>query len=272
MTRPSCASRHARGGRRRRCGRSTPAPAAAQRVLAPGTSSSATRATAARARRRASRATFADAARAARRADPGGDRPGTRARAGAVPQRPADGELDRRRRARCGSSTGSTPGMDDRYFDLGNLSVNNGFDEADDERLLEAYCGEPCTRAALRRAAADAAHVGPPRGDVGRRAAGDLGAGLRLRRRTPHEHFARVRAAVADPRFGAGSRTPAWRVTCRDRPLRDHRRRRRRRSIAYHLAELGWARRRAASTATSSRAARRSTPRGWSASCAARSR
>ena len=28
-------------------------------------------------------------------------------------------------------------GMGDRYFDLGNLSVNNGFDEADDERLLE---------------------------------------------------------------------------------------------------------------------------------------
>ena len=27
-------------------------------------------------------------------------------------------------------------GMGDRYFDLGNLSVNNGFDEAEDERLL----------------------------------------------------------------------------------------------------------------------------------------
>jgi thiamine kinase-like enzyme len=36
-------------------------------------------------------------------------------------------------------------GVGDRYFDLGNLSVNNGFEEADDERLLEAYWREPCT-------------------------------------------------------------------------------------------------------------------------------
>ena len=44
-------------------------------------------------------------------------------------------------------------GMGDRYFDLGNLSVNNGFAEADDERLLTAYWREPCTArrfAALR--------------------------------------------------------------------------------------------------------------------------
>jgi thiamine kinase-like enzyme len=36
-------------------------------------------------------------------------------------------------------------GMGDRYFDLGNLSVNNGFADADDERLLAAYWSEPCT-------------------------------------------------------------------------------------------------------------------------------
>ena len=36
-------------------------------------------------------------------------------------------------------------GMGDRFFDLGNLSVNNGFAEADDERLLAAYFGEPST-------------------------------------------------------------------------------------------------------------------------------
>ncbi len=36
-------------------------------------------------------------------------------------------------------------GMGDRFFDLGNLSVNNGFSEADDERLLLAYFGEPAT-------------------------------------------------------------------------------------------------------------------------------
>jgi thiamine kinase-like enzyme len=44
-------------------------------------------------------------------------------------------------------------GMGDRYFDLGNLSVNNGFAEADDERLLTAYWRAPCTArrfAALR--------------------------------------------------------------------------------------------------------------------------
>lgn len=44
-------------------------------------------------------------------------------------------------------------GMGDRYFDLGNLSVNNGFGEYDDRLLLEAYWREPATErrlAALR--------------------------------------------------------------------------------------------------------------------------
>jgi thiamine kinase-like enzyme len=36
-------------------------------------------------------------------------------------------------------------GMGDRYFDLGNLSVNNGFEEDDDVRLVEAYWSAPCT-------------------------------------------------------------------------------------------------------------------------------
>jgi thiamine kinase-like enzyme len=36
-------------------------------------------------------------------------------------------------------------GVGDRYFDLGNLSINNGFDEADDRELLTAYFGQPCT-------------------------------------------------------------------------------------------------------------------------------
>ncbi|WCB93161.1 Thiamine kinase [Baekduia alba] len=36
-------------------------------------------------------------------------------------------------------------GMGDRYFDLGNLSINNGFTEADDRALLEAYWDAPCT-------------------------------------------------------------------------------------------------------------------------------
>jgi thiamine kinase-like enzyme len=44
-------------------------------------------------------------------------------------------------------------GMGDPRFDLGNLSINNGFDEADDDRLLRAYHGEPPSergRAALK--------------------------------------------------------------------------------------------------------------------------
>ena len=44
-------------------------------------------------------------------------------------------------------------GMGDRYFDLGNLAVNNDFEDEDDTALLEAYFGEPATsrrRATLR--------------------------------------------------------------------------------------------------------------------------
>jgi thiamine kinase-like enzyme len=44
-------------------------------------------------------------------------------------------------------------GMGHRMFDLGNLAVNNDFDDAVDERLLAAYFGEPpslARRAALR--------------------------------------------------------------------------------------------------------------------------
>jgi thiamine kinase-like enzyme len=36
-------------------------------------------------------------------------------------------------------------GMGDRYFDLGNFSVNNELGDAEEERLLEAYFGEPPT-------------------------------------------------------------------------------------------------------------------------------
>ena len=36
-------------------------------------------------------------------------------------------------------------GMGDRYFDLGNLSINNGLRDEDDERLLTAYFDAPCT-------------------------------------------------------------------------------------------------------------------------------
>jgi thiamine kinase-like enzyme len=44
-------------------------------------------------------------------------------------------------------------GMGDRFFDLGNFAVNNELGDEDEERLLEAYFGEPATqrrRAALK--------------------------------------------------------------------------------------------------------------------------
>jgi thiamine kinase-like enzyme len=44
-------------------------------------------------------------------------------------------------------------GMGDPFFDLGNFAVNNGLGDADEERLLEVYFGEPATprrRAALK--------------------------------------------------------------------------------------------------------------------------
>jgi thiamine kinase-like enzyme len=52
-------------------------------------------------------------------------------------------------------------GLGHRYFDLGNLAVNNEFDEDAERRLLEAYFGEPaalCRLSALRlfRLASDA--------------------------------------------------------------------------------------------------------------------
>ena len=61
-------------------------------------------------------------------------------------------------------------GMGDPRFDLGNLSINNDFDEATDERLLSAYYGERPSDAAARRAEADARALRRPRGGVGRRA------------------------------------------------------------------------------------------------------
>ena len=75
-------------------------------------------------------------------------------------------------------------GMGDPFFDLANLSVNNGLDAQSQELLLRHYFGEvrDATPGAAR---ADAPDVRLPRGDVGRRAAGDLDARRGLRRRTP---------------------------------------------------------------------------------------
>jgi thiamine kinase-like enzyme len=43
-------------------------------------------------------------------------------------------------------------GMNDRYFDLGNLATNNEFDAAAEEALLELYFGSPTPHRAARLA------------------------------------------------------------------------------------------------------------------------
>ena len=91
-------------------------------------------------------------------------------------------------------------GMNDRYFDLGNLSVNNGFDDEHDRALLELYFDEPVTERALRVAAAHAASC--------RTSARRCGAPCSMRRSEldfdyagyATEHFERLERAAADPR------------------------------------------------------------------------
>ena len=73
-------------------------------------------------------------------------------------------------------------GLGHRYFDLGNLAVNNEFDEDAEERLLEAYFGEPAALRPALRAASVPARLRRARGRLGRRPGTDLGARLRLRR------------------------------------------------------------------------------------------
>ena len=73
-------------------------------------------------------------------------------------------------------------GMNDALFDLANLSVNCGFDEAADERLLRRYDGD-VSAPRLAPPAADEGDERDARGDVGRRAAGDQHARRRRLRR-----------------------------------------------------------------------------------------
>ena len=130
--------------------------------------------------------------------------------------------------------------MNDRYFDLGNLSVNNGFEDEHDRALLELYFDEPVTERALRLAAAHAHRLRLPRGDVGRRAAAALRRSTSTTPPTPTEHFDAARARRGRPaRGGVAGALP------RPRELPE-----RARvvivgggvggtSIAYHLAQLG---------------------------------
>jgi thiamine kinase-like enzyme len=90
-------------------------------------------------------------------------------------------------------------GMNDRYFDLGNLSVNNGFDADDDRALLELYFDEPVTAARfaslqLFRIISDFREA--------------MWGAVQLRRSSldfdyaayANEHFTRLERAAADPR------------------------------------------------------------------------
>jgi thiamine kinase-like enzyme len=91
-------------------------------------------------------------------------------------------------------------GMGDPRFDLGNLSINNDFDEATDERLLSAYYGERPSAAqhaalALMRALSDA-----------REGAWGVVQGLLSEldfdfTGYAREHFERLHATAADPCF-----------------------------------------------------------------------
>jgi thiamine kinase-like enzyme len=91
-------------------------------------------------------------------------------------------------------------GMGDPRFDLGNLSINNDFDEATDERLLTAYYGQAPSdgrRAALKlmRVLSDAREAawGVVQAEVSELDFDFEGYG--------RKHFERLRAAVEQPRF-----------------------------------------------------------------------
>jgi thiamine kinase-like enzyme len=99
-------------------------------------------------------------------------------------------------------------GMGDRYFDLGNLSINNGFTDADDRALLEAYWDEPCTarRFAALRLMRSMSDVREALWGVVQTAISDLDfdfAGY------AEKHLRRLQATTADPRFESWLRDAA---------------------------------------------------------------
>jgi thiamine kinase-like enzyme len=91
-------------------------------------------------------------------------------------------------------------GMGDRFFDLGNLAVNNGFGAEDEARLLEAYFGEaPSSRrtGALRLMRVMSDFREAMWGAV-QEVVSELDFDYRAYR---DEHFARLLEAVRDPGF-----------------------------------------------------------------------
>lgn len=99
-------------------------------------------------------------------------------------------------------------GMGDRYFDLGNLSINNGFTEDDDRALLSAYWAEDCTprRFAALRLMRVMSDVREALWGVAQTALSDLDFDFPG---YAERHFARLRASTADPRFESWLRDAA---------------------------------------------------------------
>jgi thiamine kinase-like enzyme len=91
-------------------------------------------------------------------------------------------------------------GMGDRYFDLGNLSVNNGFTDADDRALLEAYWNEPATprRFAALRLMRSMSDVREGLWGVVQETISDLDFDFGA---YADQHLRRLLATTADPRF-----------------------------------------------------------------------
>ncbi|MFN8130945.1 MAG: phosphotransferase [Solirubrobacteraceae bacterium] len=94
-------------------------------------------------------------------------------------------------------------GMGDRYFDLANLSVNNGFDEAADARLLGLYFEEAPTprRFACLRLMRVMSDFREAMWGVVQTTVSELDFDFAA---YAAEHFARLEQSAADPRF------PTW--------------------------------------------------------------
>ena len=91
-------------------------------------------------------------------------------------------------------------GMGDPFFDLGNLSVNNEFDDDADDRLLSSYLDrepDPRSRAALvlMRAMSD---IREATWGVVQESISELEFDFTL---YAQQHFERLRATTSDPRF-----------------------------------------------------------------------
>jgi thiamine kinase-like enzyme len=91
-------------------------------------------------------------------------------------------------------------GMGNRYFDLGNMSINNDFDEGDDEWLLSSYFGEPPTnrRFATLRLMRIMSDFREAMWGVVQTVASELDFDYVA---YADEHFDRLRASVNDPKF-----------------------------------------------------------------------